>query len=197
MTVQSPLSVFNGNTTLTMSSHEVADLTQSRHDSVMRTVERLAQAGAISLPPLVEVKIQRERRVETATGYHLDKRATILVVGRLNVQFMARVFDRWEELEAKQAPDAAELARVQAELLALQREKFEANAVWVAIADLRAAGRDGAFIAKVMGLTRFQQEHAVKAIRRAGLGHFLPAPAVAPVGGRRLATDARQLNLGV
>jgi hypothetical protein len=110
---------------------------------------------------------------------------------------MARVVDRWLELEASQAPDAAELARVQAELLALQREKFEANAVWVAIADLRAAGRDGAFIAKVMGLTRGKLDHAVHAIRRDGLGHFLPATALPPVGGQKLASDSRQLNLEV
>lgn len=39
-----------------MTSIEISDLVGSRHDSVKRTVERLAEGGVISLPPLVEVK---------------------------------------------------------------------------------------------------------------------------------------------
>ena len=39
---------------LTMSSREIAELVDSRHDSVKRTVERLAERGVIGLPPLVE-----------------------------------------------------------------------------------------------------------------------------------------------
>jgi phage regulator Rha-like protein len=38
----------------TMSSREIADLVESRHDSVKRTVERLAEKGAIVQPPLVD-----------------------------------------------------------------------------------------------------------------------------------------------
>lgn len=100
---------------------------------------------------------------------------------------------------AGQAPDSAELEQVKAELLKLQREKFDANPLWVAIADLRAAGRDGAFIARVLGMTRGQQEHAVQAIRRAGLGHFLPAAALPPVPGYKHArsADASQMHLEV
>jgi BRO family, N-terminal domain len=133
----------------------------------------------------------REVRVFSATGCN--------TLGFFSGTKTAKAFRNWaKKVLAGQAPDAAELARVQAELLKYQREKFEANPVWVAIADLRAAGRDGAFIAKVMGLTRFQQEHAVKAIRRAGLGHFLPASALPPVGKPKApAADTRQMNLEV
>lgn len=37
-----------------MSSREIAELVDSRHDSVRRTVERLAERGVIALPPMVE-----------------------------------------------------------------------------------------------------------------------------------------------
>lgn len=38
---------------LTMSSQEIAELVGSRHDSVKRTIERLAEKQIISKPPLV------------------------------------------------------------------------------------------------------------------------------------------------
>ena len=42
-------------TDLTMSSREIAALVESRHDDVKRSVERLAERGVITLPPLAEV----------------------------------------------------------------------------------------------------------------------------------------------
>ena len=38
----------------TMSSKQIADVVNSRHDSVKRTIERLAEKGVISQPPLVD-----------------------------------------------------------------------------------------------------------------------------------------------
>lgn len=88
---------------LTMTSLEIADLVESRHDSVKRTIERLANQGVISLPPLVEVKIQRERREETVSVYQFTgeqgKRDSIIVVAQLSPEFTARLVDRWQELE--------------------------------------------------------------------------------------------------
>ena len=37
----------------TMSSKQIADVVNSRHDSVKRTIERLVEKGVISQPPLV------------------------------------------------------------------------------------------------------------------------------------------------
>ena len=41
---------------LTMSSYEIAELLQTRHDSVKRSIERCVNRGAITPPPLVEVQ---------------------------------------------------------------------------------------------------------------------------------------------
>ena len=89
------------NNVLTMSSYEISELVESRHDSVRRTIERCAERGAISLPPLVEVKVQRERRAESVEVYQLDKRGSLIVVAQLCPEFTARIVDRWQELEAK------------------------------------------------------------------------------------------------
>lgn len=37
-----------------MTSFEVSEMVQSRHDSVKRTIERLADRGVIDLPPTVK-----------------------------------------------------------------------------------------------------------------------------------------------
>jgi hypothetical protein len=44
-----------------MTSQEIADLVGARHDNVKRAIERLAERGVISLSPVEEVKIKRER----------------------------------------------------------------------------------------------------------------------------------------
>lgn len=41
---------------LTMTSQEIADLVESRHDKVKQSIERLAAGGMIQLPPLGEVR---------------------------------------------------------------------------------------------------------------------------------------------
>jgi len=123
---------------MSMTSQEIADLVESRHDSVKRTIERLANQGVISLPPLVEVKVQRERREETVSVYRFTgeqgKRDSIIVIAQLSPEFTARLVDRWQELEKKQAalivpqslPEALRLAADLAEkneALALERDE--------------------------------------------------------------------------
>lgn len=91
-----------------MNSVEIESLTGSRHDSVKRTIERLAESGVISLPPLVGVKVQRERRAESVEAYVFSgvkgRRDSIIVVAQLCPEFTARIVDRWQELETGKAP---------------------------------------------------------------------------------------------
>lgn len=115
---------------MSMTSQEISDLVESRHDSVKRTIDRLANQGVISLPPLVEVKVQRERREETVNAYQFTgeqgKRDSIIVVAQLSPEFTARLVDRWQELEAKQGQQAlnpANLSRLQLIEMAMQAEQ--------------------------------------------------------------------------
>lgn len=95
-----------------MSSQEVAELVESRHDSVKRTIERLAERGVIQLPPMVEVRNQLGQSVSV---YQVGKRDSYIVVAQLSPEFTARLVDRWQELEnqtriPQNLPDALRLA---------------------------------------------------------------------------------------
>lgn len=46
-----------------MTSVEIADMVEKRHDNVKRTIETLVEQSVISLPQIEEVKTQRERRL--------------------------------------------------------------------------------------------------------------------------------------
>ena len=81
-----------------MSSQEISALVNSRHDSVKRSVERLANLGTIQLPPLVEVKNESGQTVEV---YMIGKRDSYIVVAQLSPEFTAALVDRWQELENK------------------------------------------------------------------------------------------------
>lgn len=112
---------------LKMTSREIAELVESRHDSVKRTVERLMSAGAVSSStPLVDFK-----NSNNVTGHEflLSKRDSYVVVAQLSPQFTARLVDRWQELEQKNKPlaipqnfaDALQLAADQARQIEEQK----------------------------------------------------------------------------
>jgi phage regulator Rha-like protein len=88
--------------TLTMSSREISDLVESRHDSVKRTIERLVESCVISEPPLVDGVKSANGTIEKV--YQVNKRDSYVVVAQLSPAFTARLVDRWQELEAMQAP---------------------------------------------------------------------------------------------
>jgi phage regulator Rha-like protein len=85
----------------TMSSREIAELVESRHDSVKRTIERLAEKQVIVQPPTVDEPSTDELgRPRTISVYRLDKRSSLIVVAQLCPEFTARVVDRWQQLES-------------------------------------------------------------------------------------------------
>lgn len=87
-----------------MSSLEIAEMVGSRHDSVKRTIERLADSGIIQLPPTVKVENKQSNspnRFVEVYNFEGDggKRDSIIVVAQLYPEFTARLVDRWRELE--------------------------------------------------------------------------------------------------
>lgn len=117
------LPIMNKNSSvLTMSSREIADLVESRHDSVKRTIERLQDKGLIQLTPMVEVK---NHLGQVVTEYQLIKRDTYVVVAQLSPEFTARLVDRWQELENKQMPQIPQTLSEALRLAADQAEKIE------------------------------------------------------------------------
>lgn len=84
---------------VTMSSQEIAALVSSRHDSVKRTIERLAESGAITLPPMVEKPTAGRPTTIYLFEGEKGKRDSIVVVAQLSPEFTAKLVDRWQELE--------------------------------------------------------------------------------------------------
>ena len=81
---------------MTMTSKEMADLTEKRHDSVKRTMDTLAEKGLIQPPQIVEVT---NHLGQTVTEYRFGKRDSYVIVAQLSPEFTARLVDRWQELE--------------------------------------------------------------------------------------------------
>lgn len=96
--------VIHARAAATMSSREIAELVEARHNDVVSTIERLFDKGLL--------RSSRKTRREATRGrptdvYDLIERDTHLVVAGYSDEHRARVIDRWHELEAKAAANFA------------------------------------------------------------------------------------------
>jgi phage antirepressor YoqD-like protein len=147
MTQLNPLA----NAMVTMTSREIADLVESRHDSVKLTIERLAARGTIQLPPLAEV---RNHLGQTVSEYLVGKRDSYVIVAQLSPEFTARLVDRWQELETGAG---IAIPQTMAQALRLAADKAEA---------LEAAQHQLAIAApKVAFVDRYVQSEGLKGFR--------------------------------
>lgn len=109
----------------TMSSREIADLVDSRHDKVKQSIERLsARTDAngnpvIALPPVGEYLDSLGRK---ASEYLVCKRDSFVVVAQLSPEFTAALVDRWQELEGQTA-QPRELSRMDLIQIAFEAEQ--------------------------------------------------------------------------
>ncbi len=109
---------------LTMTSREIADLVEARHNDVVATIERLFSKGLL--------RSSRKTRREDTGGrpievYDLIERDTHLVVSGYSDEHRARVIDRWQELETRQSKPA-ELSRMDILKLAMESEQARIEA---------------------------------------------------------------------
>ncbi len=115
----------------TMTSREIADLVESRHDSVKLCIDRLVSKGVISRPPMVDGNKAANGIIEAQ--YLVCKRDSYVIVAQLSPEFTARLVDRWQELESAlpvfQVPAtmaaALRLAADQADQIAEQVKRIE------------------------------------------------------------------------
>lgn len=95
-----------GTAALSMTSLQIAELVESRHDKVKQSIERLAARDVIQLPSVGEVQDNQslspnnKKKVYVFSGDQ-GKRDSIVVVAQLSPEFTARLVDRWQELEAQ------------------------------------------------------------------------------------------------
>lgn len=113
--------------TLMMSSREIAEMLEARHDKVKQSIDRLADRDVIQRPPVGEVK---NHRGQTVTHYWIEKRDSYVIVAQLSPEFTARLVDRWQELEEKVAlpswaRNLSQAARIALEDLNAQVEHYK------------------------------------------------------------------------
>ena len=106
----------------TMSSREIADICEARHNDVIVTIERLINEGVLRLGRNTARQHFPEGGGRPTMVYDLEKRDCLIVVSGYNATLRARIIDRWIELEAS-APAPAELSRMQILEIAMQSER--------------------------------------------------------------------------
>ncbi len=86
---------------LSMSSREIAELTEKRHDNVMTVIRDLIKAHILT-PEIQE--LDYVHRGNTYKYFLLSKRDSLVLVARLSPEFTAHIVDRWQELEQQLNP---------------------------------------------------------------------------------------------
>lgn len=97
------MSLITSITTPTMSSQQIAELTDKRHDNVKRTIEDLAQRGLVHPQSEDEWSTDKLDRPRATRIYRVGKRDSFVVVAQLSPEFTAALVDRWQELEGQVA----------------------------------------------------------------------------------------------
>lgn len=118
------IALHGGASAITMTSREIADLVEARHNDVVATIERLFHKGLL--------RSSRKTRREDTGGrpievYDLIERDTHLVVSGYSDEHRARVIDRWQELESK--PVTVELTRMEILKIAMDAEREKLVAI--------------------------------------------------------------------
>lgn len=122
----------------TMSSREIADLVEARHNDVIATIQRLFEKGLL--------RSSRKSRQEATGGrpimvYDLIERDTHLVVAGYSDEHRARIIDHWDQLRhsvlaiPQTLPEALRLAADLAERVDQQQARLT-------VAEPKAAGFD-------------------------------------------------------
>jgi phage regulator Rha-like protein len=153
--------ILTGNEELTMSSREIAELTEKRHGDVMRDIRKM----------YVDLDIEQNANLrfdnKGANGknvdfYQLDEHLTMTLVSGYNVKLRSNIIKRWQELEEKEKPSTPQIPQtfVQAlELAVSQAKQLEEQAPKIAVYE-QLADRKGdvstTLLAKQLGTTGIQ-----------------------------------------
>ena len=86
-------------TAQTMSSREIAQLSQKPHDNVLKLIRSLIDGGIVK--STTPHQYMHPQNGQWYTEFLSDKRDSLVVVARLSPEFTAAVIDRWQELEAQ------------------------------------------------------------------------------------------------
>lgn len=144
----------SNNDQVTMSSREIAELVNSRHVDVCRTIDRLIEKAAIG--EYAPTAYTHHQNGQQYYEYKVGKRDSYVIVAQLSPEFTARLVDRWQELEAQKSalPDfsnpaiaarawADEVEQKQTALLEANHYKSETTRLNTVCNDLAANLKEG------------------------------------------------------
>ncbi|WP_263264052.1 phage regulatory protein/antirepressor Ant [Pseudomonas sp. RIT-PI-S] len=106
-----------------MSSREIAQLTGSSHENVLKTIRALIKRGIVSPN---EAPYTHAQNGQTYPEFLLNYRDTMVVVSGYSVELRAKIIDHWQDLEAWQA-GVLQIPSNYAEALRLAAEQVERN----------------------------------------------------------------------
>ena len=87
----------------TMTSIQMAELVDKRHDNVKRTIETLADQGVIARPQIEDVPEKSGNgRTYTTQVYKVGERDSYVIVAQLSPEFTARLVDFWQQHRGQQ-----------------------------------------------------------------------------------------------
>lgn len=174
---------------MTMSSLEISELLEVRHDSVKRAIERLAGKGSISQPPMVDGAKKANGIIEKEFLFSGEKgkRDTYVLVAQLSPEFTALIVDRWQELEKQgstplvpqlptnyiQALEALVVAEKEKEVIAIERdEAIKTKALIGSKREATAMGKAGVLAKEVKKLKeQLDQSSQFSSVKRMEIIH--------------------------
>ena len=154
---------------ITMSSQQIADLVNSRHDKVKQSIERLVARGVIAQPPMGDGA--KSGNGVVSREYLVCKRDSFVVVAQLSPEFTAALVDRWQELENGQPAALPKSFADALRLAADQQEQIEHQAKQLAIAAPKVEFVDK--YVEATGLKGFRQVAKLLGAKENALGEFL------------------------
>ena len=172
------LTTIQGGGSASITSAQIAELLESRHDKVKQSIERLVERGVIAQPPMGDVQeIGGNSRIYTTQVYVFSgdggERDSIIVVAQLSPEFTAQLVDHWRELKRRIAfaglPDFTDPAAAAIAWAEQHRAKAEAEAKALA---LQSAVTEQA--PKVAALERFTNHNGTYNLRSAAKVLGLP-----------------------
>lgn len=126
------LSISN-NEVLTMSSLEIAELTEKQHKHVIADIRKLCFSLDIDS---AEFSAQyKDQSGKANRSFELPKRECLILISGYNVKLRASIIDRWQELETNQQPQIPTNFAEALQLAADQAKQLELAAPKVAFVD--------------------------------------------------------------
>ena len=179
----------------TMSSREIADICEARHNDVVATIERLINEGVLRLGRNTARPYAPDGGGRPTMVYDLTKRDCLVVVSGYSAALRAKIIDRWLELEdAALAPALPKTFADALRLAADQQEHIEAQAAQIA-----AAAPAVEFVGRYVdstGLMAFRQVAKLLKVKEPEFRQFLREAKIMYVLGGEWTAHAHHIEAG-